>query len=216
MHVGEPWQDIPDRRDAAFTGTARAAVEIIAPRYAVTIEEPGEIGPNERRLDPRPRPLARDIALTTRGIVPVRTLRRPAGDQVKVRRQAIRRDRFEHVVVQDECFGIRPVIRNVGLDMIRHHATSVLAASFTAIRVCRIRARRARVGGNRDEPIHLSAIDRACRRLGRVRRATVSVLMIDEGRHAGVRCGVRQTGCRRTSLHRNAVNAGERPEVMIE
>ena len=85
-------------------------------------------------------------------------VRRPAADQVQVRGQGPRVDRLEHVILQDEILGVRPVVGDLAGVVVAHH---VRRAAGQAHR-CRRGGAAAAGGlilGALDEPVHLAAVN---------------------------------------------------------
>ena len=120
----------------------------------------GQEGGRERlELQPsrRTRALSRVVDAAVR--VRAAAARRPAADQVQVGRQGPRVDRLEHVVLQNEVPGVRPVVGDLAGVVIAHDVR----------RAARQAHRRRWVGGaaaaaglilcGPDEPVHLAAVD---------------------------------------------------------
>ena len=89
----------------------------------------------------------------------VRAVRRPAADQVQVGRQAPRRDRLEHVVLEHEVLGVRPVIRDLPRVVITHHIRRPGGQADAGGGNGGAAATVAGLLRGPDEPVHLAAVD---------------------------------------------------------
>src|SRR5205085_9396737 len=102
--------------------------------------------------------------------------RGPSGNLEEMCREAPRRGRLEHVVLQDEVARVAPVVRDVTLGVVAED----IDRPGTARRIER-RAALLALPGRLQEAIHLAAVyvGCGCRRV--VSTATVVVMMIDIG-----------------------------------
>ena len=209
------------------------ADDVVAPADVVLVEQVGEVGPGVDRLpglasrcsSDRPgrrRRRARLWALGRPGlqgvdaagrVVLLRAVGRPLRDEEEVGRQAPRGVRLEHVVLQDEVLGVGPVVRDVARGVVAHH---VGLYRVGACRIGGIEAALAPRLGLADEAVHLAAGDVGDGVDRRVRSSAVHVGMVDVRRYAGATGRVGHARRRCAVLHRDAVGAGERPEVGVE
>ena len=181
-------------------------VEVVAPADVVRVQQVGQVGPGERLGDvvgPVPR---HQVALAAHRVLRVGALGGPRGDHRQVGGEAPGRYRLEHVVVQHEVLGVRPVVGDVGPHVVAHDLVgdALMAAGAAALL------------GVGDEAIHLPAVHVRQAVGGLVRRAGILVLVVHERRDAfaGQRVGHADGGL--TALHRDPVGARVDAEVRVE
>ena len=186
-------------RDRAREAVGRGALlHVRRPGDAVLVEEVGEVGPAVERpvgIAPQRRGSARSSCRDCRAgarLVRVAALRRPAGDEPEVRRQAPAPVRLEHVVLEDEVPRVGPVVRDLRAVVVAH---DVRAAEVRAGRAVPMAAAVAdeRAVGDADEAVHPAAVDvllageRAVRAAGVVRAARVEERRARTGRRRSAR-----------------------------
>ena len=195
----------PDRARAAVG--RRAFLHVRRPCDAVLVEEVGEVGPAVERpvgiaAQRRGRPPVPRVEIAGAGarLVRVAALRRPAGDEPEVRRQAPAPVRLEHVVLEDEVPRVRPVVRDLRVVVVAHDVRAAEVRAGRAVPLAPAVADE-RVVGDADEAVHAAAVDvllageRAVRAAGIVR----AVRCRGTGARTGRRRSARTPSARRPS-----------------
>src|SRR5437879_3706998 len=136
------------------------------------------------------------------------TARGPARDLEQMCREAPRRVRLEHAVLEHEVARICPVVRYVALRMVTEDVHRVVVAAHRD-RVAMLR----RVLRVSQETVHLAAVN-GCSDVHLAVRATYDDVAVINVRAYTAAGRARQTRVRHTVGHRDPVRAGERAEVM--
>ena len=232
--VGEVRQRVPHPRRAAALepGVAldrareavgrRALLRVRGPRDPVLVEEVREVGPAVERP-------VRVVAKRRRGpavprgeirragarAVRVAALRRPAGDEPEMRRQAPAPVRLEHVVLEDEAPRVGPVVRDLAPVVVAH---DVRVAEVGARRAVRMAAAPAdeRPVGDPDEAVHPAAVHVQLAGERAVRAArVVGAVPVEERLHA-LADAVRHAHRRHAVPHRDPVGVRIGAEEGVE
>ena len=198
--------------------------DVVAPADVVAVEEIRQVGP---RVVGRPargvlrlpgrRARRLDGAAATLRVALRRAERRPAGDEVEVRRQAPRRVRLEHVILEDELARVVPVVRDLAPVVVAHDVGRPVRRERAAGRVDLCRAGEVPpLPRLLDEAVHRAAGDVLHRVDVVVRPAGVAVVRIVEGLHADSRPRVDAAHGRYAVPHRDPVRTGIRAEIGVE
>ena len=137
----------------------------------------------------------------------------PLGDLVQVRRKAPRRVRLEHVVVEHEVLGVRPVVRDLARVVITHYVRRRQRAAHPRESPA---AAAADGLGLADEPVHQPAVDVRGDGVLTVRTAAVDERRVVERAVTASGCGVGQADREVPVAGGNPVGARIRAEVRVE
>ena len=234
VHGCEPRQRVPDpRRRRALSNRAadhlvlgavrlRSGEDVVAPGDMAHVQQVREVGPGvvglaARRVLPlvRRRERVLDRVHAAHRVRPAMAARRPLGDHEQVRRQARRRVRLEHVVLQHEVARVGPVVRQLACVVVAHHVGRVSPRADRHLWVRRAAVPQA-APGLADEAVHLAAVDVPDRVEQLVRAAVVLVPAVVVGPRAHVPDRVRYADGEMSVPPRDAVRARVRAEELVE
>ena len=150
------------------------------------------------------------------GRVRAGAMRRPAADQVQVSGQGPRVDRLEHVILEDEILGVRPVIGDLAGVVVAHDVRRIPGQAHRRRRVRAGAAAGGRILGALDEPVHLAAVDVRDAVGQVVPRAAVHQARIVVGLVAALGSGIGHAHRELAVLGRDAVRPGVGAEERIE
>jgi hypothetical protein len=119
------------------------------------------------------------------------------------------------MVVENEILGIGPVVGHLALVVVAHHV-GLLGPTHRARRVVWVRASPQRLLLLADKAVHLGISDVGHRVGVTVGASAVHVVDIVEGLVTATPRWVGDTNGGHAVLHRDAVGAGERPEIAVE
>ena len=148
-----------------------------------------------------------------RGVPGTRAFRRPLRHLVQVRREAPRRVRLEHVVVEHEVLRVRPVIRDLPRVVVPHHVGGRERAAHAGESAA---AAAARGLGLADEPIHLAPVEVVVHRPLAMRAATIYQRRVVERAVARAGQRVGQAHGEVAIAGRDSIRARVRAEVRVE
>jgi hypothetical protein len=191
--------------------------------YVVLVEEVGQVGPGVvGGLAPAAGRARWDVWVldgrrAAHRVVLDPAVGRPAGDHVQVLRQAPGSVGLEHVILEDEGAGVRPVVRDLVPVVVAHHR------GRTAEHAPADRPADALLAGqpateqrHPHEAVHLAVVDGGHGGRMAVLAACLAVAPAPKGLHADVRLGIGRTDRRNTVLHRDPVRTRIGPEIGVE